>query len=114
MQSKNQVVIMGISIFEKPEQVTVWPIELKKSSAIPLCRCRLDFKLYSLFLHCSGRVQSKNGADLVEVSIKSEKMSGQTVQPKKIYTVALLYLCPPNLLIFFVAFTVLWTYPVQK
>ena len=37
----------------------------------------LDFKLYSL--QCSGCVQSKNGVDLVEVSIfnKSEKMSGQ-------------------------------------
>ena len=42
---------------------------------------------------------------------KLEKMSGQTVQLKKIKTVALLFL---NVLTFFVAFTVFWTYPVKK
>ena len=39
-------------------------------------------------------MQSKNGVDLVEVSIsyKSEKTSGQTVWPIKIKAVALFYL----------------------
>ena len=49
-------------------------------------------KLYSLLLQSSGDVQSKNGVDLIEVSIfyKLEKMSGQTVRPIQIKTVALL------------------------
>ena len=40
----------------------------------------------SRFLQCSGRVQSKNGVDLVEVSIfyKSEKTSGLTVRTKHV------------------------------
>ena len=96
MQYKNQIVILGISIFEKLEQTieSVWPTELKKETDILLCCCRLNFKLYSLLLPCSGCVQSKNGVDYVEVSIfyKSEKTSGQTVRPIRIKTVALLYL----------------------
>ena len=42
----------------------------------------------------SGHVQSKNGVDLVEVSIihKSEKMSGQTIRLIKIKMVVLFYL----------------------
>ena len=49
---------------------------------------------FIFFTFISGRVQSKNGVDLVEVRIfyKSEKMSSQIVQPKKMKTVALLYL----------------------
>ena len=72
---------------------TVRPAELKRDCH-PTLRCRLDFKLHSLLLQCSGRVQSQNGVDLVEVSIfyKSEKTNGHTVWPKKIKTVALLYL----------------------
>ena len=65
---------------------TVRPTELeKRDQAIVLCCCRLDFKL--IFAR-SGCVQSKNGADLVEVRkyCKLEKTSGQTIQPKKIKT----------------------------
>ena len=49
---------------------------------------------FFLFLQCSGRVQSKNAVDLVEVSVfyKLEKTSGQTDRPKNITTVVLLYL----------------------
>ena len=63
--------------------LSVWPTELEKETAILICCCLLDFKLYSLLLLCSGRVQSKYGVDLVEVSIfcKSEKTSGQTIWP---------------------------------
>ena len=92
MQSKNQVVILGISIFDKPEQT----VQSNRSAGVrkkrlPSC---LDVKLYSLLLQCSGHVQSKSGIDLVEVSIfnKSEKASGQTVWPIKIKTVAFFYL----------------------
>ena len=51
----------------------------------------MDFKLYCLLMLCSGDVRSKNGVDLVKVSIfyKAEKMSGQTYRPIKIMTVAL-------------------------
>ena len=75
MQSKNQVVILGISIFEKSEQTIESNRSAsqvrKKETAILLCCCRLDFKLLFTFtmLQCSARVQSKNGVDLVEVSI---------------------------------------------
>ena len=104
MQLKNQVIILGIIIFEKKKQT----VESNSSAdqdrkkrlpsyfaiAILLCHCCLDSKLYSLLLQYSGRAQYKNGVDLVEVSIfyKMEKTSGQTVRPKKIKTVALLYL----------------------
>ena len=97
MQSKNQVIILGtVQVFLKkrnrPFSQTVQPTE--KEAAILLCCCCLDFKLYSLLLQCSGRVQSKNGVDLVEVSAfyKSEKMSSQTVRPIKIKTAAPFYL----------------------
>ena len=62
----------------------------KRDQAIVLCCCRLDFKL--IFAR-SGCVQSKNGADLVEVRkyCKLEKTSGQTIQPKRIKTDALFY-----------------------
>ena len=65
------------------------PTEFEKKPTILLCCYRLNFKLYSLLLQCSGHVQSENGVDLVEVSIfyKSEKTSGQTVRPIKIKTV---------------------------
>ena len=44
---------------------------------------------------------------------KSEKKSGQTVQPIQIKTVLVFYQgC--LVLIFFVAFTILWTYSVKK
>ena len=97
MQSKNQIVTLGISIFEKPEQTVEsnrWPTELEKRDPILLYLCCVDFKLYSLLLQCSGCVQSKYGVDFVEVSIfyKLEKTSGQTIRPKKIKNVALLYL----------------------
>ena len=63
MQFKNQVVIIGCCFF----------------------------KPYSLLLQSSECVQSKNGVDLVEVSIfyKSEKTSGQTVRPIEIKTAVL-------------------------
>ena len=54
---------------------------------------------------------------MVEVSIfyKSEKTSGLTIRPKKIETVALLTLSwPTSFLTFFLAFSVLWTYPVPN
>ena len=54
---------------------------------------------------------------MVEVSIlyKSEKTSSQTVRPIKIKMVVLFYLIMATLSSnFFVAFTMLWTYPVQK
>ena len=77
----------------------VRPTELEKNTppsyfAVVAWTSNFIFYFYKL-LQCSGRVQSKNGVDLVQVSIfyKSEKTSSQTVQPKKIKkTVALLYL----------------------
>ena len=70
---------------------TVRPTELEKIDCHPTLP--LPPRLQTL-LQCSGHVQSKNGIDLVELSIfyKSEKMSGQNVRPKKIKRVALLYL----------------------
>ena len=49
------------------------------------------FKPYSLLLQSSECVQSKNGVDLIEVSIfhKSEKTSGQTVRSIEIKTAVL-------------------------
>ena len=81
MHSYNQDVILGINTFEK------WNRTAESSCStdgVPCC-CRLDFKLYSLLLQCSGRVQSNNGVNLVEVFIfyKSENMRGQTVRPKQ-------------------------------
>ena len=69
LQSKNQVVILGISIFEKRNR--------------PLSRCLPTFMLppgLRTFLQCSGRVQSKNKVDLVDINIfyKLKKTSGQT------------------------------------
>ena len=120
MQYKNQVVILGtISFFFKTEhtvQSNRSANQVRKETAILLCCCRLDFKLYSSLLQCSGHVQSKNGVDLVEVYFyKSEKTSGQTVRPK-IKTVALFYfiMATCSLQTSFVAFTMLWTYPNQK
>ena len=88
MQSQNQVVILGISIFDKQEQISE-----SNHSTDQVRRKRLpsyfavatDLKLYFLLLQCSGYVQSKNELDLVEVSIfyESEKTSGQTVQLKQ-------------------------------
>ena len=77
---------------EKTVESNRLPTELEKKRL--LCCCRLDFKLYTLLLQCSGCVQSRNEVDLVEVSIfyKSEKTSGQTVRPENIKTVSLLYL----------------------
>ena len=94
MQSKNEVVISGECIFPKRQlSLTIQPTELEKRDCYPtFCYC-LDFKLYSSLLQCSGCVQSKNGVDLVEVSIfKSEKTSFQTVRLIKIETAALSYL----------------------
>ena len=79
--------------------------------------CRLDFKLYSSLLQCSGCVQSKNGVDLVEVSIfYVEEDERQSIWPIKIKIVALFYLIMAALSsdFFFVVFTMLWTYTVQK
>ena len=98
MQSKNQVIILGKSIFEKPEQTVESNRyadrvrKMRPTSYFTIEAC--TSKLYSLLLLCSGRVRSKIGIDLVEISIfyKSEKTSGQTVRPKQIKTVALLYL----------------------
>ena len=84
-------------------------------NALDVCCGRLDLKLYCLLLQCSGRVQSKNGVDLVEVSIfyyKSEKMSGQTVRPIN----SSVFLSYHHLVfkLLFLAFTMLWPYPVQN
>ena len=70
MQSKNQVAILGVSIFEKPEQT----IQLNLS-ADRVRKKRLPPSYFALLpglqnlLQCSGWVLSKNGVDLVEVSI---------------------------------------------
>ena len=87
MQSQNQVIILGISIFEKPEETIQLNHSAGKKDHHPtFCCCFPDFKLYSLLLQCSECVQSKNRVDLVELSIfyKPEKTSGQTVRPIKI------------------------------
>ena len=89
---------LGISIFEKLENRllsrTIWLTELEKRDRHPTLPFPPGLRTLSLLLQCSGRVQPKDGVDLVEVSIvyKSEKTSGQTVRPKNIKTVTLLYL----------------------
>ena len=114
MQSKNQVVVLGIRKTGtdhpvKPFGRPSW----KKETTILLCCCRMDFKLYSLHLQCSGHVPSKNGVDLVRGKYflyKSDKTSGQTIRPiKKIvpYHERLVL----NL---YCTFTILWTYPFQN
>ena len=62
--------ISRISVFQKTEKTgqTVRLIELEKGD----CHSTLlllpgHFKLYSLLLQCSGRVQYKNRVDLVEM-----------------------------------------------
>ena len=100
MQSKNQVVISGISIFEKPEQtiplsLTVRPTELEKRDRYPTLL--LPPELHALFfiLQCSGRVQSKNGVDLVEViflKVGEVEWSNRSAEKDKNSTAALLYL----------------------
>ena len=103
MQYKNQVVILGISIFENPKQTVESnrsadrvkkkrpPSYFAAPSYFAVAAWTSNFILY---LQCSGHVQSKNGVDLVEVSIfyKSEKTNGQTVWPIKIKTIVLFYL----------------------
>ena len=73
MQSKNQVVILDISIFEKPEQTfesnCLADQVRKKRPPSYFGYCQIDFKFYSLLIQCSERVQSKNKVDLVEVSV---------------------------------------------
>ena len=71
MCSLNQVVILGISIFEKLEQTVV-----SKRSADRVRKRRFTLLLLPgfqnfifYFYNGSGPVQSKNGVDLVEVSI---------------------------------------------
>ena len=71
MCSLNQVVILGISIFEKLEQTVV-----SNRSADRVRKRRLTLLLLPglqnfifYFYNGSGLVQSKNGVDLVEVSI---------------------------------------------
>ena len=71
MQSKNQAIIRTrYNIFENPEEI------VKSNHSADRVRKK---RLPSYFAGC---VQSKNGVDLVEVSIfyKSEKTSGQTVR----------------------------------
>ena len=102
MQSNNEVIILGIRFLKNLNRQLspiVWPTELEKKTAILLCCCRCEFKLYSLLLQCSGHVKFKNGFNLVQVSIfyMSGKMSSQTVRPKKIKTVALLCLIMASL-----------------
>ena len=74
MQSKNnQVVILGISIFEKPEQTVEsnrWPTELEKRYCHPTLPLLTGLQTYFLLIQCSGHVQSKNGVDLVEMEVK--------------------------------------------
>ena len=88
MQSKNQVVIFCISIFEKPEQTVQSnrSAELVRKKRPPsyLCVAAWTSILYSLLLKCSGRVLCENGQYLVEVSnlYMSKKMRCQTVRPK--------------------------------
>ena len=54
----------------------------------------MDCKIFFTFTMLWTCSVQKNGVDLVEVNFffKSAKMNGQTVFPKKIKTVALLYL----------------------
>ena len=96
MQSKNQVVICGISIFEnRPLSRTVRPTELVKRDRHPTLPVPPGHQTLFLLLQCSGRVLSKNGVDLVEVSnfYKSEKTSNQTVRLKKINSSAFVPYC---------------------
>ena len=96
MQSKNQVVILGISVFEKPEQTvqsnrSADRVRKKRPpSYFAVATWTSNFILYfynALDVSCPEM-------ELVEVSIfyKSEKTSGQTVWPRKIKKVALFYL----------------------
>ena len=69
MQSKNQVIILGISIVEKveePSSRTVWLIKQIPPSYFAVAAWT---STYSFLLQCSGCVQSKNGVDLVVVSV---------------------------------------------
>ena len=100
MQSTNQVVILGVSIFEKLEQTvesnhSADRVRKKKPpSYFAVATWTSIQTIYSLLLQCSGCVQSKNGVDLVEVSIfyKSEKMRGQRpIKIKTVYSVFLSY-----------------------
>ena len=98
MQSKNQVVILGIGIFEK----TLKTAESNHSadqarkkrppSYFAIAAWTSNFILY--FHNALDMSSPKMELILVEVSIfyKLEKMSGQTVRPMKITTVALFYL----------------------
>ena len=89
MQSKNQVVILGIKngtgLLESNRST-----DRVRPPFYFAVAARISFILYFF--------QSQNGVDLVEVTIfyksvyKSEKTSGQTAQPIKIKTVALFYL----------------------
>ena len=86
MQSKNKVIIFSISIFETPEQTVEsnFSADRVRKKRPPSYFAIATWT--SLLLQSSRHVQSKNRVDLVEVSIfyKSEKMSSQTVRPKKI------------------------------
>ena len=87
MHSKNQVVILGINIFEKPNktvQSNRSADEVRKTrspSHFVVAAWTSNFIVY--FCNALGHVQLKNGVDLVEVSIfyKLEKTSSQTVRP---------------------------------
>ena len=74
----------------RPSSRTVRLTELEKRDHHPTLLVLPG--LQTLFFTFTMR-SVQNGVDLVELSIcyKSEKMSGQTVQPKNIKTVALLY-----------------------
>ena len=97
MRSENQVVILGNSIFEKSEKIVEFKpfgrLSQKEETAILICFCLLDFKLYSLLSQCSGHVQSKNGVYLVEVSIfiSRRRRAVKPFSKKKQKTVALFY-----------------------
>ena len=84
MQSKDQVVILGLSIFEKSKKTVQ-----SNRSANKVTKKRppsyFDVAAWTLALfltlQCSGYVQSNNGVDLVEVI--SRRRSNQTIRPIK-------------------------------
>ena len=74
-------------------------------------------KLHSLLYNTLDVSSSKMGVELVEVSIfyKSDKKCGQTICPKKIKKSSAFVPYYGRLVLFFLqAFSVLWTYPLQK
>ena len=99
MQSKYQVFILGITIFEEPEQTVRSnhsADRVRKKNLLLPPGLRTTF---TMLWTCPVQKWSLFGSGKY-LFHKSEKMSDQTVQPIKIKTIALFYLSwPPSLLI---------------